>query len=121
MDSLVAAYLAKVRLFPNVLHHVKGHELGVAERLVAPPAVDPGLGVRDLDVVVQGLLSGECLGARLTEELVVLGVGVDRVDVLLQPPGKLELTRALSAHERLGVFGVFVTRQYVGAKPFVTV
>ena len=50
------------------------------------------------------------LGARLTEELVVRFVGMDRVDVLLQPPGKLELSRALSAHERLAVFGVLVTR-----------
>ena len=66
VHSLVAAYLAKVRLFPNVLHHVKGHELGVAERLVAPPAVDPGLGVRDLDVVVQCLLGGKGLGANRT-------------------------------------------------------
>ena len=51
MESLVAAYLAVVRLFPNVLHHVKGHELGVSERLVTPPAVGPGLGVQYLDVV----------------------------------------------------------------------
>ena len=62
-----------------------------------------------VDFLFTGLHWGH-LWARLAEELVVRGVGVDRVDVLLQPPGKLELARALSAHERLGVFGVLVTR-----------